>query len=75
MAEVQATIGDRSKVDCIVVYAGELWRIVGIGAERNGSTYCHLANLTRGRQQKNGWMPIQMGDWIDSAVIARAKHR
>jgi len=57
------------------VYAGETWRIVGIGAERNGSTYCHLANLTRGRQQKNGWMPIQVGDWIDSAVIARAKPR
>ena len=71
--DVPATHGDRTKVNHTLVYAGEVWRIVGIGAERKGVTYCHLANLVRGRQQRNGWMPVQVGDWIDSAVVANAK--
>jgi hypothetical protein len=68
MSEPNASLSGRT-----IVYAGELWRILSVGADRNGSTYCHLANLARGHMQKNGWMPVQIGDWIDNAVLARAK--
>jgi hypothetical protein len=72
MENTEIKIGDRTKIDCTLVYSGEAWRIIGVGAERDGNTYCHLANIYRGKQQKNGWNPIQICDWIDSAVVASA---
>lgn len=69
----QTTTGDRSKVGRTLVHMGEVWRVLGVGAARNGNTFCHLASLDRGRKQKNGWMPFQINDWVDSAVLAAAK--
>lgn len=57
----------------IIVHMGDAWRVIGVGAQRDGNTYCHLLSLTRGRQQKNGWMPFQIADWIDTAVLNAAK--
>ena len=52
---------------------GDTWRIVAVGAQRDGNTYCHMASTHLGRQQKNGWMPAQIGDWVDSEVLKAAK--
>ncbi len=61
------------KIDHTLVHAGHAWRVIGVGAERNGNTFCHLANLYHFRQQKNGRVPVQICDWVDSAVLAAAK--
>lgn len=55
--------------DLAIVHLGEVWRVIGVGAQRDGNTFCHLANTTRGKQQKNGWMPAQICDWVDTAVL------
>jgi hypothetical protein len=48
---------------------GDTWRIVGQGAMREGKIYCHLASTTKGVQQKNGWNPMQICDWVDADLI------
>lgn len=56
----------------ILKHDGDTWRILGQGAARGGKIYCHLASLTRGKMQRNGWYPRQMEDWIDQQVILSA---
>lgn len=58
-----------------IKYDNDIWRILGIGAKRDGLVYLHLASTTRFRQQRNGQYPIQMGDWLPVEVLAtlRAK--
>lgn len=73
MTNITTTTGDRSKIGCTLVHIGRAWRVIGVGAERNGNTFCHLASLHEFRMQKNGRMPIQINDWVDSAVLAAAK--
>jgi hypothetical protein len=51
---------------------GDTWKVLGEGATRDGKVYCHLASTTRGRQQRNGWYPIQMGDWIEADHLLSA---
>lgn len=55
-----------------IEYIGDTWRLAGEGAMRDGKVYCHLISTTRGRQQRNGWVPLQIGDWIDQQVILSA---
>ena len=62
-----------SFIDRTIVHMGRVWRVIGVGAQRDGNTFCHLASLYEFRVQKNGRMPIQIGDWVDSAVLAAAK--
>jgi hypothetical protein len=52
-----------------IPYDGDFWRIIGQGAMRDGKIYCHLASTTKGVQQKNGWNPMQLCDWIDSDLV------
>lgn len=52
-----------------IQHDGDTWRILAIGARRDGKAYCHLSSTTRSRQQRNGSNPIQMCDWIDEVVI------
>jgi hypothetical protein len=59
--------------DKVIVHMGDTWRVIGIGAKRNGNTFCHLASTHRGNKQKNGWMPAQINDWVDNAVLQEAK--
>ncbi len=56
-----------------VVHMGDAWRVIGVGAQRDGNTFCHLASITRSRQQKNGACPVQINDWVDTAVLDAAK--
>jgi hypothetical protein len=60
-------------LDKIVVHMGDAWRVIGVGAQRDGNTFCHLASITRNRQQKNGKCPVQINDWVDTAVLDAAK--
>lgn len=52
---------------------GDVWTVVATGTQVAGNTYCHLASTTRFRAQKNGATPIQIGDWIDTAVLEAAE--
>lgn len=57
----------------IVVHLGDVWKVIGVGAQRDGNTFCLLASTHRGRQQKNGWYPAQINDWVDTAVLEASK--
>jgi hypothetical protein len=60
-------------MDKTIVHMGDAWRVVGVGAQRDGNTFCHLASITRFRQQKNGKNPMQIGDWVDTEVLKAAR--
>jgi hypothetical protein len=60
-------------IDKTIVHIGDAWRVVGVGAQRDGNTFCHLASTTRFRQQKNGKNPVQIGDWVDTEVLKAAR--
>ena len=66
-------INTKQFLDKIIVHMGEVWKVIGVGAQRDGNTFCHLANTSRGRRQKNGWCPVQIGDWVDTEVLKAAK--
>ena len=59
-------------LDKTLVHMGEDWKVIGVGTQRDGATFCHLLNLHRGRQQKNGWVGVQIGDWVDTEVLKTA---
>ena len=52
---------------------GDVWTVVATGTQLDGNTYCHLASTTRFRAQKNGASPIQISDWIDTALLEAAE--
>jgi hypothetical protein len=53
------------KMDQVIEVDGEQWRILGIGVTReDGATYLHLASLTRGTKQRNGFCPAQICVWL-----------
>lgn len=56
-----------------IVHMGHAWEVIGTGAQRDGNTFCHLANLYQFRQQKNGRVPVQIADWVDTAVLKASK--
>jgi hypothetical protein len=60
-------------IDKIIVHMGDVWRVIGVGAQRDGNTFCHLASTHRGRKQKNGWCPVQINDWVDTEVLKASK--
>ena len=57
----------------VIVHLGDVWKVIGVGAQREGNTFCHLASTHRGRQQKNGWNPVQINDWVDTEVLKASK--
>ena len=59
--------------DKIIVHIGDAWRVIGVGAQRDGNTFCHLASTTRFRKQKNGKNPIQISNWVDTEVLKAAR--
>lgn len=52
-----------------IPHDGDTWRIVGQGMMREGKVYCHLASTTKGVQQRNGWNPMQICDWVEADLI------
>ena len=59
----------------IIFHDDDEWVVIGVGAQRDGSTFCHLKSATRGRQQKNGWKPVQICDWVSTEVLEAAVKR
>jgi hypothetical protein len=57
----------------IIVHIGDTWRVIGVGAQTEGNTFCHMASTHRGKKQKNGWVPVQINDWVDTEVLKAAK--
>lgn len=57
------------KTDPIITHDDHEYRVIGVGARRDGQTFCHLASTTIGRQQKNGWVPQQIADWVPNEVL------
>lgn len=51
---------------------GETWKVVSLGARRDGKVFCHLAHTFLGRHQRNGWYPVQICDWLDESVVEAA---
>ena len=70
MNEAKFETGDRSKIGNSLVHMGEAWRVIGVGTQRNGSTFCHLINIYR----KVKGQYLQINDWVDSAVLANSKN-
>jgi hypothetical protein len=57
----------------IIQHDGEAWAVCGEGrTDDEGRTYCHLVSMTRGRHQKNGWYPVQIGDWVPTETLSAA---
>lgn len=64
----------RLAIDRTVQFEGRAYRIVGLGVEReDGTIYAHLAAVTEGSQQKNGFVPRQFSDFIPLAVVQEQK--
>lgn len=55
-----------------IKYDNDVWLVLAEGVSRDGKTFCHLASTTRFRQQKNGAVPVQIGDWIDQRLLLSA---
>ena len=53
----------------MIQHDDETWRVLSIGVERDSRTFAHLASLTRGRHQRNGFVPAQIADYIDNALL------
>lgn len=57
----------------------DTWVVLGIGVHREGEsgpeTYLHLASTSRFREQKNGKVPLQIGDYFSAPELREAKLR
>ena len=56
-------------IDKKIFYDGDVWRVINTGVQRDGQTYCHLASTTRFIVQKNGNVPRQIGDFINTTLL------
>jgi hypothetical protein len=73
MKKGEAQMNKQEFLGQVIVHDGAFWKVVGVGAERDGATFCHLLNLHRGRQQRNGWNPVQINDWVETSVLNASK--
>lgn len=56
-----------------IKHNGDTWRVLSLGRREGGKVLAHLASTTRGNQQKNGHVPVQINDWIDERKITAAR--
>lgn len=56
-----------------IQHDNDTWLILSKGVSKGGKTYCHLASTARFKQQANGSIPMQIGDWIAYDVILSAR--
>lgn len=57
-----------------IKHDGDTWEVIGMGVERDGQVFCHLASTTRVQgHQKNGVNPAQINDWVDLEVLEAAR--
>lgn len=60
-------------LDKIIVHMGEVWKVIGVGAQRKGNTYCHLVTPLKSGTNSRGKSTRQISDWIDTAVLEASK--
>jgi hypothetical protein len=66
-------VSNESNAEKTLDMHGDTWRVLGIGVSQEGKTYVHLASTTKLLQQKNGFVPAQMCDWVDDAALASVR--
>lgn len=59
----------------VVQHNGDTWRVIGIGTDRNGAHYCHLASTTRMQRPPFDGDPVQFLGWISDDVLTQALSR
>lgn len=66
--------------DRIISWDGDQWRVLSQGAHNTNPdaydddlVYVHLASTTRFREQCNGRIPLQIGDWVPVSLLRAAK--
>ena len=52
-----------------IEYRGDVWRVLGVGANNGADSFVHLASTTQFRQQRNGLNPIQINDWLPNGQL------
>lgn len=61
-------------LDRTIAIDNDVWKVIGVGVtDADGFTFLHLASTTRFRQQRNGKVPVQMGEWLAPEVFALAE--
>lgn len=53
----------------VVELDGDTWRVIGIGVQKAGEVYVHLASTTRSSTQKNGEIPVQIACFVDEKLL------
>ena len=57
----------------VINHDGDTWEVIGMGVEKDGKVFCHLASTTRIQgHQKNGANPSQINDWVDVETLEAA---
>lgn len=59
----------------VIEHNGDTWRVIGIGTDRNGVHYCHLASTTRMQRPPFDGDPVQFFGWISDDVLTQALSR
>ena len=62
------------ETEIVINHDGDTWKVLSVGAHRDGKFYCHLLSTTRFYHQKNGKNPVQMGVWIDGKELRTAQN-
>jgi len=55
-----------------IEYRGDVWRVLGVGANNGADSFVHLASTTQFNHQRNGLNPIQIGDWLPNSQLTAA---
>ena len=55
--------------DTTIKHMNDTWKILSVGARRDGNVYLHLASTTSFRKQRNGEYPVQICDWLPESVL------
>ena len=53
----------------LIKHEGDTWKVMSVGARKDGMVFLHLASTTQSRQQRNGAYPIQICDWLPESVL------
>lgn len=56
-------------MNIFIEWDGDVWAVLGTGAQSEDSTFCHLASLSRFQRQRNGANPVQVQDQVPTALL------
>lgn len=58
-----------------LVLDGDLYHILSTGVTHEGKTVCHLSSTTKFMKQKNGFVPLQLLEWVSALEVAAIKYQ